>query len=158
MNLEAMDKVLSHSWIMRTMFRLASRGAPTITFREMYLLEYSRKIRAAVKVPLGFLGEMKSLASAEAALREGFDCVVMARALIHDPGLVNQFKSGAIKQSGCTSCNACIAQIYDPAGLVVCSIRRRSHPEPAARRSISDLWSELGANNVMAYVNGCQFA
>jgi len=116
MNVEAMDKVLSHSWAMRTMFRLASRSAPKVIFREMYLLEYSRKIRAAVQIPLGFLGGVKSLASAEAVLSEGFDCVVMARALIHDPGLVDKFKSGAVTQSGCTSCNACVAQIYDPAG------------------------------------------
>jgi 2,4-dienoyl-CoA reductase-like NADH-dependent reductase (Old Yellow Enzyme family) len=116
MNVEAMDKVLSHSWTMRTMFRLASKSAPKIIFREMYLLEYSRKIRAAVEIPLGFLGGVKSLASAEAALREGFDCVVIARALIHDTGLVNKFRSGAVTHSGCTSCNACIAQIYDPAG------------------------------------------
>jgi 2,4-dienoyl-CoA reductase-like NADH-dependent reductase (Old Yellow Enzyme family) len=116
MNVEAMDKVLSHSWTMRTMFRLACESAPKIKFREMYLLEHSRKIRAAVNIPLGYLGGINSLASAETALREGFDCVVMARALIHDTGLVNKFKSGDVTRSGCTSCNACVAQIYDPAG------------------------------------------
>lgn len=91
-------------------------SAPKITFHERYLLEHSRKIRAAVKIPLGFLGGVKSLASAETALSEGFDCVVIALALIHDTGLINKFKSGAVTHSGCTSCNACIAQIYDPAG------------------------------------------
>lgn len=116
MNVAAMDKALSHSWTMRTMFRLASQSAPKISFHELYLLEYSRKIRAAVGIPLGFLGGVKSLAAAETALREGFDCVIIARALIHDTGLINKFKSGAVTQSGCTSCNACIAQIYDPAG------------------------------------------
>jgi len=116
MNVPAMNKVLSHSWTMRTMFRLACMSAPKVTFHEMYLLEHSRKIRAAVKLPLGFLGGVNSLASAEAALKEGFNCVVMARALIHDTALINKFKSGAVTRSGCTSCNACVAQIYDPAG------------------------------------------
>lgn len=116
MNVAAMDKALSHSWLMRTMFRLATKSAPKITFHEMYFLEYSRKIRAAVKVPLGFLGGVKSLANTETALREGFDCVVIARALIHDPDLINKFKRKEVLQSGCTSCNACIAQIYNPAG------------------------------------------
>ena len=85
-------------------------------FREMYFLEHSRKVRAAVKMPLAYLGGVKSLDNAERAMTEGFDCVVMARALIHDTGLVNRFRSGETRQSGCTSCNRCVAYIYHPAG------------------------------------------
>ena len=61
---------------------------------EMYFMEHSRKVRAAVKMPLAYLGGVKSIAGIDEAMAEGFDCVVMARALIHDPQLVNKFRSG----------------------------------------------------------------
>ncbi|HLS81440.1 MAG TPA: NADH:flavin oxidoreductase [Steroidobacter sp.] len=117
MNVEEMSRVLQGSWIQRTAFKLAASSVPKgLQFREMYLLEHSRRIRAAVKMPLAYIGGVKSLANAEKAMQEGFDCVVMARALIHDTGLVNKLQRGELTQSGCTSCNGCVAYIYDPAG------------------------------------------
>lgn len=117
MNVAEMSKLLEGHPLQRWAFTLAAKRVPKgLEFREMYLLEHSRRIRAAVKLPLGYLGGVKSLASVETALREGFDCVVMARALIHDTGLVNKLQRGELVQSGCTSCNACVAYIYDPAG------------------------------------------
>ncbi len=116
-NVEEMSRMLRDSWIQRTAVKLAARSVPKgLEFREMYLLEYSRQIRAAVKMPLAYLGGVKSLANAHAAMKEGFECIVMARALIHDSGLVNKFQRGELTQSGCTSCNGCVAWIYDPAG------------------------------------------
>jgi hypothetical protein len=35
-----------------------------IRFHEMYLLEHSRQVRAAVQLPLAYLGGVKSLAAA----------------------------------------------------------------------------------------------
>ena len=67
-------------------------------------------------MPLAFLGGVNSLASAERAMAEGFDCIVMARPLIHDPALVNKLRSGELQRSGCTNCNRCVAYIYHPAG------------------------------------------
>jgi len=89
---------------------------PKIAFHEMYLLPHSRKVRAAVKMPLAYLGGIKSMASVGQAIGEGFDCVVLARALIHDPDLVNKFRSGAATTSGCTSCNRCVVMMYTPGG------------------------------------------
>ncbi|CAB1370816.1 NADH:flavin oxidoreductase [Denitratisoma oestradiolicum] len=101
----------------RLMLRLALMSNPkNMVFREMYFLEYSRQIRAAVKMPLGYLGGAKSLANAETAMGEGFDCVVMARALIQDSGLINKFRNGEVTVSPCDACNACSSYIYDPSG------------------------------------------
>ncbi|HQR03120.1 MAG: NADH:flavin oxidoreductase [Proteobacteria bacterium] len=113
-NVEEMEKVLGKKGAF--FFKLSQIGAPKVQFHEMYFLEYSRQIRAAVKMPLAYLGGVKSMANVEQAMREGFECVVMARALIHDTGLVNKFRSGELKQSGCTSCNRCVPYIYHPAG------------------------------------------
>ncbi len=103
-------------WLTALMMKAAASSEPDIQFREMYFLEYSRKIRAAVQVPLAYLGGVKSLANAKQAVAEGFECVVLARALLHDPALVNKFRSGECAESGCDNCNGCVAYIYHPAG------------------------------------------
>lgn len=118
MNREEMAKVLKQQGerLMAFAMQAAASREPDIQFREMYFLEHSRKIRAAVDVPLAYLGGIKSLANAEQAIAEGFECVVLARALLHDPALVNKFRNGELVQSGCDNCNGCVAYIYHPAG------------------------------------------
>jgi 2,4-dienoyl-CoA reductase (NADPH2) len=102
--------------IIRLAMMLQRHQEPKTEFREMYFLEHSRKVRAAVKMPLGFLGGVKSMQSVQHALREGFDGIVMGRALIHDPELVNKFRDGRADRSGCTSCNKCVVTMYSPGG------------------------------------------
>ncbi len=96
--------------------RLMKLWEPKLTFREMYFLEHSRKVRAAVKMPLAYLGGAKSLAGVQQAMADGFDCVVMGRALIHDPDLVNKFREGRVDVSGCTACNECVSMMYTAGG------------------------------------------
>lgn len=102
--------------VIRTATRILRLWEPKVTFHENYFMEHSRKVRAAVKMPLAYLGGVKSIAGIEQAMGEGFDCVVMARALIHDPQLVNKFRSGEAKVSGCTACNECVVMMYTPGG------------------------------------------
>ena len=118
MNRSELSAVLKQQgeWLTAYMMKAAASSEPDIQFREMYFLEYSRKIRAAVGLPLAYLGGIKSLANAEQAVAEGFECVVLARALLHDPALVNKFRSGERVESGCDNCNGCVAYIYHPAG------------------------------------------
>ena len=118
MNRSELSSVLKQQgeWLTAFMMKAAASSEPDIQFREMYFLEYSRKIRAAVGLPLAYLGGVKSLANAEQAVAEGFECVVLARALLHDPALVNKFRSGERAESGCDNCNGCVAYIYHPAG------------------------------------------
>jgi 2,4-dienoyl-CoA reductase-like NADH-dependent reductase (Old Yellow Enzyme family) len=102
--------------VIRTATRIMRLWEPKISFHEMYFMEHSRKVRAAVRMPLAYLGGVKSMAGVEQAMAEGFDCVVMARALIHDAQLVNKFRSGEATQSGCTACNECVVMMYTPGG------------------------------------------
>jgi len=111
-----MQKVLRGNWLTGLMLKASQLGVPKVSFREMYFLEHSRRIRQAVKVPLGYLGGVSSLDNAAQAMAEGFDAVVMARPLIHDPNLVNRFRRGETTRSGCTHCNRCVPYIYHPAG------------------------------------------
>jgi 2,4-dienoyl-CoA reductase-like NADH-dependent reductase (Old Yellow Enzyme family) len=87
-----------------------------VVFRELYLLEASRKIRAAVTMPLAYLGGVESLANVEQLLGEGFDAVALGRALIFEPDLVNKLQSGAAEKSGCIRCNRCVTMMYTPGG------------------------------------------
>jgi 2,4-dienoyl-CoA reductase-like NADH-dependent reductase (Old Yellow Enzyme family) len=96
--------------------RLMRIWEPKVQFRELYFLEHSRKVRAAVEMPLAYLGGAKSLAGVQQVMADGFDCVAMGRALIHDPDLVNKFASGATTVSGCTACNQCVVMMYSPGG------------------------------------------
>ena len=109
--------------------RLMRLTAPTVTFRELYFLEHSRQVRAAVRMPLAYLGGAKSVAGIEAVMKDGFDCVVMGRALIHDPDLVNKFRDGRASVSGCTACNECIATMYT-AGGTRCVLTQPDNPAP----------------------------
>jgi len=49
-------------------------------------------------------------------MAEGFEAVALARALVHDPGLINAMAEGRITQSGCTACNRCVTMMYSPGG------------------------------------------
>ncbi|MCU1734566.1 MULTISPECIES: NADH:flavin oxidoreductase [unclassified Pseudomonas] len=89
---------------------------PVVEFRELYLLEHARKVRAAVKMPLAYLGGAKSLGSIEQLMSEGFDLVAMGRALIAEPGYVNKLANGEGRSNKCTACNRCVAMMYTPGG------------------------------------------
>jgi 2,4-dienoyl-CoA reductase-like NADH-dependent reductase (Old Yellow Enzyme family) len=115
-DMDEMKKVLRGNWMTGLMMKAAQFGTPKVQFREMYFLEYSRRIRAAVDLPLGYLGGVRSLDNAAQAMGEGFDAVVMARPLIHDPQLVNRFRDGESRVSACTNCNRCVPYIYHPGG------------------------------------------
>ncbi len=103
-------------WVGAASAKLLQLTAPKMQFRELYLRPHSLKVRAAVQMPLAYLGGAKSVAGIRQVLDDGFDYVVMGRALIHDPALVGKFRDGSVTESGCTACNECVALMYSPGG------------------------------------------
>lgn len=83
-----------------------------VPFREAYFLEDALKFRERIKIPLIYVGGLKSLRAIDDVLGKGFDFVQMARVLIHDPAFVNKLKTEELSQSGCLSSNYCIARMY----------------------------------------------
>jgi 2,4-dienoyl-CoA reductase-like NADH-dependent reductase (Old Yellow Enzyme family) len=126
------------------MMKVAASSERKVEFREMYFREYSQKIRAAVNLPLAYLGGVKSLDNVETAMADGFECVVLARALLRDPDLVNRFRDGSLRQSRCDNCNACVAYIYDPAGTR-CIYRGENDPE--ANKVFASDWQPAPASH-----------
>lgn len=102
--------------IVRMATRLMKLWEPKVAFHELYLREHSLQLRAAVAMPLAYLGGAKSLAGVQQVMADGFDAVVMGRALIHDPELVAKFADGRATVSGCTACNHCVVSMYTPGG------------------------------------------
>lgn len=116
-DLAAMQKGL----IAKVQFEVMKRTMPKAeAFRQNYLIDYARHVKAALgedrKVMLGYLGGVQSLDAARDALDDGFEAVVMARALIHDPALVGKWQDRANTASGCIACNRCVAAMYGPSG------------------------------------------
>jgi 2,4-dienoyl-CoA reductase-like NADH-dependent reductase (Old Yellow Enzyme family) len=95
---------------------LKNLSEPTIAFRELYLLEQARLVRAAVKMPLAYIGGVKSLDGIEQLMHEGFDAVALGRVLLAEPDYVNKLQSGVSRDSICTACNRCVAMMYTPGG------------------------------------------
>ncbi|HEY2809125.1 MAG TPA: NADH:flavin oxidoreductase [Steroidobacteraceae bacterium] len=87
-----------------------------VQFHELYQLVNSRKARAATRMPLAYLGGVKSLANVGTLMDEGFDAITLGRVLIHQADLVDAFATGRVQVSGCTSCNRCVAMMYTPGG------------------------------------------
>lgn len=100
----------------------------TVEFNELYLLENAKRIRAAVKMPLCYLGGVHSLENVETVLDAGLEAVSLGRALIHDPALINGFKDRSMLRTGCTACNQCVTMMYSPGGTA-CILTGNNDPE-----------------------------
>ena len=104
---------LRRFWWLKAMLRVAGRAViPTVPYRDAYFLEDAREFRAAVKLPLVYVGGMVSRSSMEEVLDAGFDALQMARALIRDTDFVNKLRSGACERSECRHSNYCIGRMY----------------------------------------------
>ncbi|WP_107653525.1 NADH:flavin oxidoreductase [Nocardia suismassiliense] len=99
----------------------------TYPYQEAYLLEQALRFRAELDVPLVLLGGIASRGAIETAMAHGFEFVAMARALLHDPGLVDRLRADAASVSGCTHCNRCMPTIYRGTHCVLTS----PVPDPA---------------------------
>jgi 2,4-dienoyl-CoA reductase-like NADH-dependent reductase (Old Yellow Enzyme family) len=97
----------------RPMMRLvAPRLFPTYPFEEAFFLPFARQFRAALTMPLIYLGGVNRLDTAQQVVGEGFELVAMARALLREPGLVNTFAAGQRDEGLCVHCNKCMPTIY----------------------------------------------
>ena len=85
-------------------------------FTELFLLDQAKRVRAAVSMPLALLGGVSSRENLTTAMREGFELVAVARALLANPAWVHELEAGVIERTRCTRCNVCIAEM-DRAGV-----------------------------------------
>lgn len=102
-------------WGMKTVGRGFLKSYP---FEEAYFRDKAMRFRAGLSMPLMLLGGINRRETMEAAMADGFEFVAMARALIHEPGLVNRLEAGAVRGGACLHCNRCMPTIYADGGVV----------------------------------------
>ncbi len=85
---------------------------PTVPFKEAYFLEDALKFRAALKMPLIYVGGLVSRQKIDEVLGHGFQAVQMARALLNEPGFVNRMRAQENARCNCKHSNYCIARMY----------------------------------------------
>ena len=78
-------------------------------YTPLFLLEGTRWIREAVRIPVIFVSGVLSLHHMEEALRAGCPFVQIGLPTVRDPGFVRRLRSGEIPESDCEQCNRCIA-------------------------------------------------
>ena len=100
-------------------------------YRDNYFLEDSRRVRAAVKVPLVQVGGLRKLDDMERICgQEGFELLALARPLIAEPDLVDRMQRGETTASRCEPCNRCVG-IMDK-GPIRCPLLEERTREGAA--------------------------
>ena len=100
-------------WWLKALVRVFGRVMiPTVPYKEAYFLEDALKFRAAVKLPLIYVGGMVSRQKMEEVLAAGFQGLQMARALVRDTDFVNKLHRGEVDRSECRHSNYCIGRMY----------------------------------------------
>lgn len=88
---------------------------PDVPFKENYFLEDAKRFRKVLKMPLIYVGGILSKTNIDEVLKEGFEGVAIARALIRNSDFINQLLEERLRQSSCDTCNYCIAVMYNGA-------------------------------------------
>jgi 2,4-dienoyl-CoA reductase-like NADH-dependent reductase (Old Yellow Enzyme family) len=91
---------------------IAPRLFPSYPFEEGFFLPFARQFRAALSMPLIYLGGVNRRSTADDVVGEGFDLVAMGRALLREPDLVRRGEKGERDEGLCVHCNKCMPTIY----------------------------------------------
>ena len=78
---------------------------PSEPFKEAYFLEDALKFRAALKMPLVYVGGLISREKIDEVLNDGFE-------FVNDPSLVNKMNEDEHARCDCGHSNYCIARMY----------------------------------------------
>jgi 2,4-dienoyl-CoA reductase-like NADH-dependent reductase (Old Yellow Enzyme family) len=102
---------------LRTLMRVGGASfLKEYPFEEAYFQDKARIWREDLELPLMLLGGINEKATMDQAMADGFDFVVMGRALLREPDLVNRLAAGGTDRGICIHCNLCMPTIYSEGG------------------------------------------
>ena len=105
--------VMRGCWWLKYGVRMVGKWMiPTVPFKEAYFLEDALKFRAALDMPLVYVGGLVARQKIDEVLDHGFEAVQMGRALLNEPGFVNRMREEEHARSSCKHSNYCIARMY----------------------------------------------
>jgi 2,4-dienoyl-CoA reductase-like NADH-dependent reductase (Old Yellow Enzyme family) len=105
-------------------------------YEDAYLREQALQVRAAVRLPLVFLGGVTTRSVVDQAMTDGFQFVAMARALLREPDLVRRMQQDASTPSLCTHCNRCMPTNYTGTRCVLVDDSSPRSPQWASGESV----------------------
>lgn len=113
MPIHSMTHYMKQLWLKYGVRMVGKYMIPKVPFKELYFLEDARRFRAALDLPLVYVGGVVSREGADKVLdEEGFDFVQMGRALLNEPDFVNRMRLEENHRCGCDHVNYCIARMY----------------------------------------------
>ena len=112
MPIRSMTHYMTCWWLKYGVRMVGKWMIPSVPFKEAYFLEDALKFRAALKIPLVYVGGLVSRDKIDEVLDDGFEAVQMARALLNEPGFVNRMRAEENARCNCRHSNYCIARMY----------------------------------------------
>jgi len=109
--LKAMIAAESHpmqKWALRLFGPFLVRQVP---YTPTFFFDAALAMKSAISAPVGLLGGVEGDHTIRRALSAGFDFVVMGRALLADPDLIDRLAAGEAAETRCTHCNACVGEV-----------------------------------------------
>lgn len=98
-------------------------GRPPIAHPYGYLLPTIQKIKEAVNIPIIAVGRITPDVAEKAIAQGQADVVIMGRAHLADPELVNKIASGKLDEiRPCVGCNECLQRLLKADGKLYCSV------------------------------------
>ncbi len=123
--------------------------------REAYFLEFAKRARAAVEIPLMLTGGMRSASAMSEALRDGIDVVGIARPLCIEPDLPNALLSNPRTVSRLKPVSTGLRALNPPAELFWSGIQLRRmangqepNPRLGGRRALVHALMRDGVNTL----------
>ncbi|MDE6342775.1 MAG: NADH:flavin oxidoreductase [Muribaculaceae bacterium] len=112
MPIVSMTHYMRQWWLKLGVRMVGKYMIPKVPFKPLYFLEDARRFRAALSLPLVYVGGVVDGAGIGQVLGEGFEFVQMGRALLREPDFINRLRNEASHHCGCEHVNYCIARMY----------------------------------------------
>lgn len=98
------------SWLMKIGLALFGKiVVQEFTYKPLFHFNEAKQINEAVKIPVIYIGGIKTPDDIEVILNSGFSFVQVGRALIHDNNFVKNIQQNTIAKEQCDICNRCVA-------------------------------------------------
>jgi 2,4-dienoyl-CoA reductase-like NADH-dependent reductase (Old Yellow Enzyme family) len=106
-------------------------------YRDLYMLDAARQfVPVVTNTKLILLGGITNRDHLETGLREGFDFMAMARALLREPDLVNKMIADPGTRSRCTHNNKCMPTVFGRTHCVLDPDQRYGPAVPSSARAL----------------------
>ena len=137
MPIRSMTHYMTCWWLKYGVRMVGKWMIPSVPFKEAYFLEDALKFRAALKIPLVYVGGLVSRDKIDEVLDDGFEAVQMARALLNERGFVNRMRAEENARCNCRHSNYCIARMYSIE--MACHQHLKEELPPCLKREIEKI-------------------